>query len=78
MHKKPLKNAASLSLNKDVHSGSRNPILHSSKSPSKPCDHFVVYLYQSVEKLNRPDTYHMLIPFMFPGLKTHFFLKKYI
>lgn len=78
MHKRPLKNAASLSLNKDVHSGSRNPILHSSKSPSKPCDHFVVYLYQSVEKLNRADTSHMLIPFMFPGLKTLFFLKKYI
>lgn len=73
MHKRPLKNAASLSLNKDVHSGSRNPILHSSKSPSKPCDHFVVYLYQSVEKLNRTDTSHMLIPFMFPGIKTHFF-----
>lgn len=75
MHKRPLKNAASLSLNKDVHSGSWNPILHSSKSLSKPCDHFVVYLYQSVEKLNRSDTSHMLIPFMFPGQKNrqHFF-----
>lgn len=79
MHKRPLKNVASLSLNKIVHSGSRNPIVHSSKSPSKPCDHFVVYLYQSVEKLNRTDTAHMLIPFMFPGQRENtFFLKKYI
>lgn len=78
MHKRPLKNAASLSLNKDVQSGSWNPILHSSKSPSKPCDHFVVYLYQSVEKLNRTDTSHMLIPFMFPGQKSsqHFFFEE--
>lgn len=63
MYKRALENAASLSLNKDVHSGSQNPILHSSKSPSKPCDHFVVYLYQSLEKLNHADTSHMLDPF---------------
>lgn len=65
MHKTALKNATSLSLNKYIHSGSQNPILHSSKSLTKPCDHFVVYLYQSLEKLNRTDTSYMLIPFMF-------------
>lgn len=64
MFKRALKNATSLSLNKYIHSSSQNPILHSSKSPAKPCDHFVVYLYQSLEKLNRTDTSYMLIPFM--------------
>lgn len=65
MYERAHKDATSLSLNKYILSGSQNPILHSSKSLTKPCDHFVVYLYQSLEKLNRIDTSYMLIPFRF-------------
>lgn len=50
-----------------IHRSSQNPILHNNKSLTKPCDHFVVYLYWNLEKLNHTDTSYMLIPFMFWG-----------
>lgn len=50
-----------------IHRNSQNPILHNNKSLTKPCDHFVVYLYRNLEKLNHTDTSYMLIPFMFWG-----------
>lgn len=43
----------------------KNPIWHSGKSPTKPCDHFAVSLYQSLEKLKHTNTPYMLIPFVF-------------
>lgn len=65
MHIRTHKFATSLSLNKYIHHGSKNPMWHSSKSPAKPCDHFAVSLYQSLEKLKHTNTPYMLIPFMF-------------
>lgn len=64
MQKKTHDSTTSLSLNKCIHSGSKNPIVHSSKSLTKPCDHLLVYLYQSLEKLNHTYTAYMSVPFM--------------